>query len=216
MNEQPEESIRLLIADDHPLIIDGLKTSLSREESLEIVDEAVDGAEVLSALQRHNIDVILLDINMPGMNGFETLQKIVPEFPDVKILILSMYDKPEFIHSLIENGASGYLLKNTGRDEMIYAIQKVHHGNIYFSEEVKKILKKEERAAGGHEQLTKREKEILSLIAQEKTTSEIAELLFISTHTVDTHRKNLLAKLGVKNAAGLVKFAIEYGITRDF
>ncbi len=216
MNYDTEAPIRLLIADDHPLIIDGLRTSLSRDESVNIVTHATNGSEVLDALRKQDVDVILLDINMPGMNGFETLKKIVPEFPEVKILILSMYDKPEFIHSLIENGASGYLLKNTNRDEMIYAIQKVHHGNIYFSEEVKRILKKEEEAAGHHEQLTKREKEILKLIAQEKTTSEIAEMLFISTHTVDTHRKNLLAKLGVKNAAGLVKFAIEYGITRDF
>ncbi len=216
MSDIPNIPIRLLVADDHPMILDGLKTSLSREDTIDIVAQAQNGAEVLDLLGKHTIDVILLDINMPGMNGFETLNKIVPDYPDVKIIILSMYDKPEFIHSLVENGASGYLLKNTDREEMIYAIQKVNNGNIYFSEDVKRILRKEEVAASHHENLTKREKEILRLIAQEKTTSEIAEMLFISTHTVDTHRKNLLSKLGVKNAAGLVKFAIEYGITRDF
>lgn len=216
MNDSPDIVIRLLVADDHPMILDGLNTSLSREDSIEIVAQAQNGEEVLEKLSKNDIDVILLDINMPGMNGFETLNKIVPEYPDVKIIILSMYDKPEFIHSLIENGASGYLLKNTDREEMIYAIQKVTNGNIYYSEDVKRILRKEEVAASHHENLTKREKEILRLIAKEKTTSEIAEMLFISTHTVDTHRKNLLSKLGVKNAAGLVKYAIDYGITRDF
>ncbi len=208
--------IRLLVADDHPLILDGLMASLSSEPSIHIVAEVTDGTEVLQTLKKEEVDVILLDINMPGMDGFETLNRLTPDFPDVRIIILSMYDKPEFIHQLVESGASGYLLKNTDRDEMIYAIQKVHHGNIYFSEEVRRILRKEKEAATHHENLTKREKEILRLISEGKTTSDIAEMLFISTHTVDTHRKNLLAKLDVKNVAGLVKYAIEYGITREF
>lgn len=211
-----KEIVKVLIADDHPLILDGLKTSMANEEGIKIVAQAKEGHEVLDQLRRHEIDVVLLDINMPGMNGFETLQEIRPRFPDTKIIILSMYDKPEFIRSLIAAGANGYLLKNTGKDEMTYAIKRVTAGDTFFSEEVSRILKHEEEMPGSAVRLTRREKEILQLISEEKTTAEIADQLFISTHTVDTHRKNLLAKLDVKNTAGLVKFAIENGITRDF
>lgn len=210
------DTIKLLIADDHPMIRDGIKTSLASEPGIEVTGTASNGEEVLEILRKDQADVILLDINMPGMNGFETLQKLAPEFPDVRILILSMYDKPEFIHSLLEHGASGYLLKNTGREEIIYAIQKVYDGDIYFSHEVKRILQQAEVETEQHTRLTRREKEILRLIAQGKTTPDIAEMLFISTHTVDTHRKNLLSKLDVRNVAGLVKYAIDTGITRDF
>lgn len=211
-----ETIINILIADDHPMIIDGLRMSLSNVAEVKIVADARDGQSVINVLKKFPVDVILLDINMPGLNGFDTLKKIKPLFPNVKILILSMYDMPEFIRSVIKGGASGYLLKNTGKDELIEAIQKAHRGETYFSRDVRQILKNEENSPTSSVHLTRREKEILRLIAMEKTTSEIAEELFISTHTVDTHRKNLLSKLDVKNAAGLVKFALENGITRTF
>jgi DNA-binding NarL/FixJ family response regulator len=211
-----ETTINVLIADDHPMIIDGLRMSLSNVSEVKIVADASDGESVVEALRKYPIDVILLDINMPGLNGFDTLRKIKPIFPNVKILILSMYGMPEFIRSVIKGGASGYLLKNTGKDELIEAIQKAQKGEIYYSRDVRQILKNEETSPTSSVHLTRREKEILRLIAMEKTTSEIADELFISTHTVDTHRKNLLSKLNVKNAAGLVKFALENGITRTF
>jgi DNA-binding NarL/FixJ family response regulator len=211
-----DEKIKILVADDHPMIIEGLTLALSGSDSVSVVAKAREGEEVLSNLRKESVDVILLDINMPGLNGFETIKKIKPEYPEIKIIVLTMYDKPEFIRSVIESGANGYLLKNTGKDEMILAIQKVYRGETFFSQDVQKILKKEESDPNSSVHLTRREKEVLCLIAREKTTPEIAEELFISTHTVDTHRKNLLAKLNVKNAAGLVKYAMDNGITRSF
>jgi len=203
--------IRLIIADDHPLMRDGIKTILAREEDIEVIDCAEDGAELLKLLETKEADVILMDINMPGMNGIEATKLIRKKYPDIKILAFSQYDEKRFVKQLMRNGANGYLLKNSAAGELVKAIKIVHTGGLYLSEELPNIFgdKPKPRTDYLFPQLTKRETEVLREICQEKNTSEIAEVLFLSPNTVETHRSNLLLKVGVKNTAGLVKWAIE-------
>jgi two-component system nitrate/nitrite response regulator NarL len=208
--------INLLIADDHQVVIDGLKSLLSLEDDFQVVGEAQNGKMVLEALKDQKIDVVLLDINMPEMDGIETARRMREQHPNVKILILTMYNRPEFIRNIIEVGASGYVLKNAGKDELINSIRKVERGEDYFSLSVTNTLMDSFKSGteSSKVELTKRERGVLTLIAEANKTSEIAEKLFISTHTVNTHRKNLLSKLNIKNTAGLVRYAIENGFTK--
>lgn len=208
--------INLLIADDHQVVIDGLRSLLSLEADFNVVGEALNGKMVLEALKDQKVDVVLLDINMPVMDGIETAKFMRVHYPDVKILILTMYNKPEFIRNILEAGASGYVLKNAGKEELIDAIRKVEKGEEYFSISVTKTMMESFRSGSDSNkvELTKRERGVLTLIAEGDKTSEIAEKLLISTHTVDTHRYNLLSKLNIKNTAGLVRYAIKNGFTK--
>ena len=210
--------IPLIIADDHQVVIDGLKALLSQEPDLRILGEALNGEALLSLVRTYEEDkpVVLLDINMPGLDGIEATRIIRQKHASVRILILSMYNKPAFIKGLVEAGVSGYILKNTGRDELLKAIRTVATGESYFSNEVTKtIMDSFKTGATTAVQLTRRELEILRLVAQAYSTAEIADKLFISTYTVDTHRKNLLSKLNMKNTAALVNYAIQNGFTDD-
>ena len=211
--------IKVLLADDHKIIRIGLRGILEREEDMEVVGEAESGGEVLDALQKTVTDVVLMDIDMGRSNGTETTRKVRAMFPDVRVLALTMHEEAEHIIYMLEAGASGYLLKNVGRDELLYAIRTVVQGNSYFSHTVSATLLKaitdlKSKPASAAKQasgspLSDREIEVLKLIAQEHSNGEIAEKLFISIRTVDTHRRNILEKLQVKNTAGLVKYAIE-------
>lgn len=205
-----------MIADDHQVIIDGIKSLLTSEE-IQAVGEAHSGDELMDKLTRTTPDVILLDINMPGMNGLEAASLIRQKYPVVKLLVLTMYNKPEFIRNLISAGVHGYLLKNTGKAELLNAIRMVYNGEDYFSHEVSKTLiaSMKSNTSSQEPQLTKREKEVLKLIAKGMSTLEIAEKLFVSKHTIDTHRKNLLGKLNIKNSVGLARYAIDNGYTTD-
>jgi DNA-binding NarL/FixJ family response regulator len=209
--------IQIIIADDHQMFIDGLKSLLSGEQDIEVVGEALNGLETLKLLETTHADLVLLDINMPEMDGIETTKQMQLKFPSVKILMLTMHNNTEFIFSLMNAGASGYILKNTGRIELIEAIHSVYAGKTFYSKEVsdtilQNISKKETDKKLDEVHLTDREKDVLKLIAQEYSTQEIATTLFISVNTVETHRKNLLGKLQAKNIAGLVKFAIQTGL----
>ncbi len=209
--------IKIIVADDHQMFIDGIKALLKNEKDIKVTGEALNGHEVLALLKKEPADIVLLDVNMPGMDGIETTKPIREKYADVKILMLTMHNKHEFIFGLANAGASGYILKNTGRKELLEAIHTVHAGKTYFSKEVtetilQNITKKPTEQKLEAAQLTEREKDVLKLIAQEFTTQEIADQLFISTNTVETHRKNLLSKLNAKNIAGLVKFAIQTGL----
>lgn len=207
--------INLLIADDHQVVIDGLKSLLSLEDDFLVVGEALNGKMVLEALKDRKVDVVLLDINMPVMDGIETTKIMRKDHPDVKILILTMYNKPEFIRNILEAGASGYVLKNVGKEELIDAIRKVEKGEDYFSLSVTRTMMDSYKSGTNSNtfELTKRERDVLKLLAKGHMTTEIAEKLFISPHTVNTYRKNLLSKLNVKNTASLVRYAIEKGFT---
>lgn len=210
------EVIKVLIADDHKMFRDGIRALLHDEPSIEIIDEAADGEEVVKKLATTPVNVILMDIEMPNMNGLETTEFVSEEYPDIQVLVLSMSDEEKHVVQMIKSGARGYILKNTGKQELIAAIKTVAAGDSYFSKEVSQKIfnqftkgSKEQAAASDVDPLlTEREVEILRLIAEEQTNQEIADQLYISIRTVDTHRRNLLQKLNVKNTAGLVKYAI--------
>lgn len=207
----------MYIADDHQVLLDGLYTLLAAADDLEVVGTGQNGQEVLQFLRDHPVDVVLLDINMPVLNGIETCKILHKDYPQVRVLALSMYEKASFIQQMLKNGASGYILKNTGQDELVEAIRTVHRGEQYLSKVVSDTLMQSMlgRPATSRQyipEMTRREKEILLLIAKEFTTQEISEQLHISLNTVETHRKNLLSKFGVRNSVGLIKIALERGL----
>lgn len=215
--------IRLLIVDDHKMMIDGIKALLRDAEDMTVIGDAANGAEVISRLENTPVDLVLMDITMPVMNGIDATAHITKLYPHIRVIALTMHSERTFISRILKAGAAGYVLKNTGKQELLLAIRKVAGGETYFSSEVASVMMEQymphalsrSRSAPGtlvHE-LTKREVEILKLIAQEMTNNEIAERLFISMYTVETHRKNLIRKTGVKNTVGLVKYAMQQGLT---
>lgn len=212
------EKINILIADDHKIFRDGIKSILEKEKDLHVVGEAGSGSEVLEKVNLLDIDVLILDIDIGKPNGIEITGIIKKEKPEINILILSMISLHDFVIQSLESGATGYLLKNTGKDEVLTAIRSVARGDSYFSKEVSAILIEQIHNPPGRKKrqadvpLTARELEVLQLIAREYTNPEIAAKLFISIRTVDTHKRNLLEKLELKNTAGLVKYALQKGI----
>jgi DNA-binding NarL/FixJ family response regulator len=213
-----ETKINILIADDHQMFVDGLKRLLLTRPEFSIVGEAYDGFGAISLIEQNQVDILILDINMPGLDGMEVTRQVSRRFPAVKILILSMYTESTFATELLGQGACGYLIKNTGKDELFEAIHSVMENGHYVS---KTALNKPltlppslpaKEDLGKQFNLTKRETEILKLLVLGKTSPEIAENLYLAIYTVDTHRKNLLRKLNVKNTAGLVRFAIAHSL----
>ncbi len=208
--------IRLLIADDHQVLIEGLKMLLADNEEITVTQTVYNGRAVLETLKHHPIDVILLDINLPLMNGLDTCKAVKKIYPDVKVLALTMLNKGSFVQQMLKNGASGYLLKNVGYEELIEAIKTVHNGGTYINKETSKLLMDSLMNKSNHKdfipRLTRREKQVLQLIAQEFTTSEIADQLHLSLSTIESHRRNLLTKMNVRNSVGLIKVAMQRGL----
>ncbi|MCP4124848.1 MAG: response regulator transcription factor [Bacteroidetes bacterium] len=207
------KKIRVFLADDHKLIRDAIHSHLRKCDDIEVVGEAADGNEVLEKMQTIEADILLLDINMDGMDGMECARHMQTEFPKVKVIILSMYDNSLYIKQMIKNGVVGYLLKHSDESEIINAIRTIAEGNTYYDSAVidvviKSFSDKDKRTPEPSEaNLTPREKEIMELIIKEYTNQEIAEELFISTRTVDAHKRNLLEKTNSKNLVGLIKYA---------
>lgn len=218
-----QKSIKVAIVDDHKVVREGLVSLLNDFEAIEVIGEAGDGQSALQLIRQRNVFpvVVLLDINMPIMGGIETAKKLHEEFPQkVKILALSMMHKGAYIRQMLAAGASGYVLKNCNKEELFTAIQKVAEDGTYFSNEVTKevmryMVSKDDGGNGGYSQLSKREMEVLKLIMEDKSNKEIADLLFISTRTVESHKQNLIAKTGVNSVAGLVVYAIKHNIFDD-
>jgi len=202
--------IKLLLADDHLVFREGILSFFDNHQEMEVIAQASNGVEVIQAVKKELPDVIIMDISMPEKDGIETAQELKLEFPALKIIMLTMHETQPFIRQLIELGVDGYLLKTTSKTELLSAVESVVKGQRFFGEDVQEVFMNSFSAENVATpiQLTKREKEILQLICEEMNTNEIAEKLFLSSHTVETHRKNLLSKTGVKNVAGLVKFAI--------
>lgn len=213
---------KIIIADDHELILDGLISLLDGEEGFSIVGTAINGVELLELIEKaEEVDVLVLDINMPEKDGIEVTKEVKEKYPEIKIIILSMYKRSEFIKNLLKAGADGYILKNSGKETLVEAINTVHAGERYFSKEVLDTMMDsytEERADRDLAivELSEREKEVVRLIVQEKSTAEIADELYLSSHTINSHRKNILNKLGVKNTAGIFRYAIQTGIVKGF
>jgi len=209
--------IKVLLADDHQIIVDGLKSLLQNTADIQVAGEANNGREVLRLLGILKIDVILMDIDMPVMNGIDALKEIKRTFSALKVIILSMHQEAGMIKSLMAIGADGYILKSTSQDELIGAIRKVAAGQPYFSPEVTLSLLNTpqnnlQSSKQQTEMLTDREEEILKLIAEGFSNKEIGNKLFISHRTVDTHRTNLMKKLNANNIAGLISYAIKNGM----
>ncbi len=206
--------IRVLIADDHQMFIDGLKSLLERESGIEITGSANNGTQALECIEAQKPDVVLLDINMPEMNGINTTALIRKKYPAVKVLILTMYKTKGFINGLTRTGAAGYILKNTSHSELMEAIRTVAAGGTFFSKEVAETLsdKKPRFEVHSDASLSKREIEIIREIAKGLTTKQIAEKLFISYYTIETHRKNILSKLQLTNTAEVILYASQSGL----
>lgn len=211
------DKVKILIADDHKIVIDGIKSLLTEEPDLVVVGEVDNGQQVLEFVKENVVDVCLVDVTMPVMNGIETTQALKELHPNAKILALTMHEDPQYFKKMVEAGASGYILKNTDKHELVKAIKLIAEGRNYFSNEmysdyIMGRIKPSKESEDPEMFLTKREIEVLKLISEEMKNHEIAEKLFISTRTVDTHRRNLLQKLNVKNTAGLVRYALKSGI----
>jgi DNA-binding NarL/FixJ family response regulator len=213
--------VNILLVDDHQIIIDGLKGLLRGEKSIGSLYEALSGEQTIDIVEENEIDLILLDINLPDKSGFEICQELKKKENAPKIIALTMYGNAGYINKMIKARIDGYLLKNTGKEELLKAIKEVMDGGRYFSKEVMDTLIAGEQQVRAPkisdfiQKLTRREKEILQLIVDENTTDEIAAKLFISSTTVISHRKSLLRKLNSKNVAGLVKRAYEFGLLNE-
>lgn len=201
--------IRVFIVDDHPVVIEGIRSLLQNEKNIEWAGQAMNAASCLGFFISNTADVVLMDISMPGTEGIELCAVMKEKYPGVNILGLSTFNQGLYIKKMMENGASGYILKNSSKEELLAAIQTVNNGGIYFSGEAGEALKEYQRSSDSIPELSPREKEILGLIAEGFTNPQIAEKIFLSSFTVDSHRKNLLAKLNVKNTASLIKLAVE-------
>jgi len=203
------EKINIVIVDDHPIVIEGLKMLLNSQPFFNIAGSFTSGAETISFIRSQMVDIILLDITLPDANGTELCREIKKISPNTSVIMFSNRSERSIIMQSIQNGASGYLLKNTSIDELVICIRGALSGDIVFCNETKQIITRPSQQDLPTPRLTKREKQILQMVAQGKTSNAIAEELFLSPLTVDTHRKNLLQKFQAKNSTELINLAVQ-------
>lgn len=209
--------IRVIVADDHQIFAEGIVELLSKTDDVEVVGIAYDGEEALNLVEKGNVDIAILDINMPKLSGVEVTQQIRANKLETKTLILSMYNDMEFIDLLLEAECDGYIVKNKGYEELITALRTIQGGKRHFGSMITDTIladraKKKVVATGIDPNLTKREIEVLKLIAREYTSKEIGDELNITEKTANTHRRNLISKLGVRNSIGLANYAHKHGL----
>lgn len=208
-------NIKVLLVDDHKIVRDGIKLMLKSQAGIDVVAETDDGKKVIELIEHTPADVIVMDINMPEINGIQAAKMVKKEYPDIKILALTMSSDDTHIRQMVQAGASGYIMKSAGRDELTEAIQDVMGGKHYFSDQATQsimmdlVKNKGKSSSPDPVHITDRELEVLQMIVKEHTNQEIAEKLYISPRTVDAHRRNLLQKTGARNTAGLVKYAFQ-------
>lgn len=216
-------SIRIVLADDHELVRAGVRALLQKLEGVQVVAEAGDGQEALRLIKKHHPDIALLDIAMPGLNGLDVAARVVKEEPEVRVILLSMHVSEEYVWQALRTGAAGYLLKDSRISELELALTAVSSGETYLSPRVSRHVAEYMRRVGGdtakegsdlrpYEQLTPRQREILQLIAEGRSTKEIAHLLSLSIKTVETHRSQLMERLDIHDIAGLVRYALRTGL----
>lgn len=205
--------IKIIIADDHEIVLDGLELVIKNDPNIEIVGRALTGKDVISIVNVKDVNIVVLDINMPIMDGIETTKFLKKNHPEIKILILSMHEEISFIRSVFNAEANGYILKNKGKEELLNAIYSIHNGKDYFSEEVTQSIYAtlKSKDVAGEIKLTEKEKQVLTYIGNGYTGPEIADKLNIAKTTFETHKRNLIEKTGVRNSNTLIKFAIENG-----
>ena len=211
-----KQIIKVLIADDHPVVRKGLQTCLGRQGNIRLVGEAADGDEALRKTRQLSPDVVLMDISMPGMNGLAVTEVVRKELPQIKVLILSVHSNKDYIFRVIQAGAHGYVSKEAPPEEVLRAIESVHEGEPFFSEEIARAALNEFVSSGGKKepfsQLTSREREVLVLIAEGQSNKEIADRLGIGVRTIETHRERIMRRLNIHSVAGLTKYAIANGL----
>lgn len=211
-------NVKIALADDHKIVRDGIKTMLESQPEIEVVAEASNGNEILEKLDDTSVDLVVMDISMPEKDGIQATKEIKEQYPNVKVLALTMSNDDLHIRQMIQAGASGYIMKSAGRKDLKDAIETIMSGKHYFSDEATQSIMMDLVKGKGKSttmdavHITDRELEILELIVQEYTNQEIAEKLFISSRTVDAHRRNLLQKTGARNTAGLVKYAFQHNL----
>ena len=202
-------NIQVALVDDHPVLLEGLRTLLLNNMNVDIAGCFTTGESILSYIETHTLDIVLLDVVLPDINGITLCQKIKRKTPDTLVLIFSNHSERSMIMQAIQSGASGYLLKNASLEELQNGIHEALNGGMAFSKEVKEIMSRPSKnELDGPPQLTRREKQIIKLLAEGKTSIRIAGELSVSAHTIDTHRRNLMQKFGVKNTAELIKAAM--------
>jgi DNA-binding NarL/FixJ family response regulator len=208
-------TIRILIADDHAVVAEGLKHLVEAQSDLEVVATVGDGREAVRVAKETGPDVVLMDLSMPELNGADATRAIVDERPECKVIVLSMYAEREYVRRALKAGATGYVVKRSAAKELVEAIRAVHSGQRYLSPRVADVVIDDYAADGKAdllEKLSTREREVLQLLAEGRTGSEIAQRLALSQKTVETYRARLVEKLGIRDVAGLVKFAIQRGL----
>ncbi|GAB5552192.1 MAG: response regulator transcription factor [Saprospiraceae bacterium] len=203
--------IRIIIADDHTMFRQGLISLLKEEKAVEVVGEAANGKEVMTLLERQSADLLLLDIEMPEMDGFDVLRAL-RIYPNIKVLVLTMHTSAEYVKNLIKAGADGYLQKDAEKSTLMEAISKTTIEGSYYTSEIATLLLNDLKNKSSSASISPREKEVIQLIVDGNTTKEIANKLFLSKHTVESHRQNILLKLQLKNSPELVKYAIQNGL----
>lgn len=220
MNTAAIDTISVFLVDDHPIVRSGLKTELLKYDQIEFAGEAAGGKEAIAKISEIKPDIILMDISMPDMTGLEATEIIMKKMPGSKIIALTMHDTDKYVHEIIRLGAKGYILKDANPDELIKAIESVNEGIPYYSSGISAVVLKEPRLFRKSprkfvpvDKLTARESEVLELLVNGLSNKEIANKLFLSVRTVETHRIHIMQKLDVKNFAGLIKYALSLGIT---
>ena len=211
-----EHPSSILLVDDQSMMLDGIEALLAKMPAIRVMARANSGKEAVAHAAALKPDLVLMDVNMPGMDGIEATKRLLKVSPESRVLVLSMYGHKEFVLEVMEAGAFGYLLKNAGKDELLTALTVIISGKKYLAPELAKLLSlgdrfKDRRGENGYDVLSKRELQVVRLIMHERTTAEIADTLFISPDTVESHRRNILHKLDLRNTAGLVKYAMEKG-----
>ncbi|RYU89271.1 response regulator transcription factor [Mucilaginibacter terrigena] len=201
---------RIFIVDDHQMVIDGLRLIIDTISGFEIVGESTSATQALDCLAALNADILLTDVSMPEMSGIELTRLVKKKFPHIKIIALSMFSESQVVAEMIDAGISGYILKNTGKQELIEALNKVSSGQNYFGQDITlQLMKSFKRNQDESSRLTDREIEIIRMIEQDFGNKQIADMLFISERTVETHRKNILRKTNTQTVVGLLKYAYE-------
>ena len=205
------DQIKVIIVDDHPLVLDGLVSRLARSGEIDVIGRAKNGEEAIACVEKLMPDVVLMDINMPVMNGIDAAEIFKEKFSNVKLIILSMHDDKEYVLNTARAGAKGYVLKSASADEMLMAVKAVYMGGIYYSEAIAEILTSAKNEPKD-ETLSSREQVVLSLLVQGMSNKEMARELDISVRTIETHRRNIKVKLEISTTPGLVRYALDHGI----
>ncbi len=205
--EKVDTSMKIFLTDDHAILLGGLIKILSSEDDLEVVGSAQTAQETYDKLTRVTPDLLITDYNLPDGDGLEIIRTVKRKYPSVKILILSMHDESHLVQEILKEGVEGYMLKKDSHNELLSAVRAIKNGDVYLSSDINKLLIRGLNDSGEQKLLTDREREILKLIAKEYTNKNIAEELFISERTVETHRKNIFRKTGTNNLVGLIKYA---------